>query len=83
MKREIALDHGGDVSSLLYATPPSPVEVGRRPPGGYLTPAFLGARKWAEMLPNPCILGGPQQRGQNFRASSARPYVWPVAIDPW
>ena len=26
---------------------------------GYLTPAFLGARKWAEMLPNPCILGGP------------------------
>ena len=35
---------------------------------GYLTPAFLGAHKWAEMLPNPCILGGPQQRGQNFRA---------------
>ena len=26
---------------------------------GYLTPAFLGARNWAEMLPNPCILGGP------------------------
>ena len=50
---------------------------------GYLTPAFLGARKWAEMLPNPCILGGPQQRGQNFRAPLVRPYVWPVAIHPW
>ena len=24
-----------------------------------------------------------QQRGQNFRAPSAPPYVWPVAIDPW
>ena len=29
----VRLPHGGDVSSLLYATPP-PVEVGRRPPGG-------------------------------------------------
>ena len=26
--------HGGDVSSLLYATPPPPIEVGRRPLGG-------------------------------------------------
>ena len=26
--------HGGAVSSLLYATPPPPVEVGRRPLGG-------------------------------------------------
>ena len=49
---------------------------------GYLTRAFSGARKWAEMLPNPCILGGTQQRGQSFRAPSAPPYVWPVAIDP-
>ena len=24
-----------------------------------------GAHKWAEMLHHPCILGGPQQRGQN------------------
>ena len=31
---KIAYAHGGDVSSLLYATPPPPVEVGRRPPGG-------------------------------------------------
>ena len=28
-------------------------------------PCLLGARKWAEMLRQPCILGGPQQRGQN------------------
>ena len=41
---------------------------------GMLLPLVL-ARKWAEMLPNPCILRGPQQRGQNFRAPSARPYV--------
>ena len=28
-------------------------------------PCLLGAHKWAEMLRQPCILGGPQQRGQN------------------
>ena len=27
---------------------------------GYLTPAFSGAQKRAEVLRNPCILGGPQ-----------------------
>ena len=34
---------------------------------GYLTPAFSGAHKWAELLGNPCIFGGPQHkaRGQN------------------
>ena len=32
---------------------------------GSLTPAFSGARKWAEMLHKPCIFGGPQQGGQN------------------
>ena len=30
---------------------------------GYLTPAFLGAQKRAEMLCHPCILGDPQQSG--------------------
>ena len=33
---------------------------------GYLTPAFLGARKWAEMLPNPCILGVPSKGDKIF-----------------
>ena len=32
---------------------------------GCLTPAFSGAQKRAEMLPNPCVLRGPQKRGQN------------------
>ena len=26
---------------------------------------FSGAQKWAEMLNNSCILGGPQQKGRN------------------
>ena len=34
---------------------------------GCLSPPFSGARKWAEVLRNPCILGGPQRqaRGEN------------------
>ena len=41
---------------------------------GYLTPAFSGppktptfsaGHKWEELLRNSCILGGPQQGGQN------------------
>ena len=31
----------------------------------YPTPAFSGAQKRAEVLCNPCILGGSQRRGQN------------------
>ena len=31
----------------------------------YLTTTFSGAHKWAELLPDPCLLGGPQQTGQN------------------
>ena len=32
---------------------------------GFPTPTFSGAHKRAELLHYPCILGGPQQRGQN------------------
>ena len=34
---------------------------------GSLTPAFSGAQKWAELLRNPCFIGGPQRqaRGHN------------------
>ena len=32
---------------------------------GYLSHAFSGAHKWAEVLRNPYILGGPQTRGPN------------------
>ena len=31
---------------------------------GYLTPTFLGAQKRAEVLRQPCILGGPQRQAQ-------------------
>ena len=31
---------------------------------GYITPAFSAARKWAELLRNPCIVGGPQKRDE-------------------
>ena len=31
---------------------------------GYLTPAFLVVHKWAELLRNPCILGGPQRQAR-------------------
>ena len=40
---------------------------------GYITPAFSGAQKWAELLHKPCVLRGPQQRGQNQK--------WPPL--PW
>ena len=33
----------------------------------YITPAFSGACKWAEVLNNPCILGGPQTLGDKIR----------------
>ena len=30
-------------------------------------PAFSGAHKWAKMLHNPCILGGPQTKRDKIR----------------
>ena len=32
---------------------------------GYITPAFSGSHNWAEVLRNPYVLGGLQERGQN------------------
>ena len=34
---------------------------------GYITSAFSGAHKWAELLRNPCVLWGPQKRGHYGR----------------
>ena len=31
---------------------------------GYLIVAFLGAKKMAHLLRNPCVLGCPRQRGE-------------------
>ena len=54
--------HGRALSSLWYATPlrSGPKAPGGGGGGGCLTPAFSGAHKRAEMLRNPCFLGGPQ-----------------------
>ena len=47
---------------------------------GCLTRAFWEAHKWAEMLHHPCILGGPQQRGQNQSGptSGRKCYITPA-----
>ena len=44
---------------------------------GYLTPAFSGAQKRAELLRNSCILGGPQcqARGQKQKCGSRYPQL--------
>ena len=43
---------------------------------GCLTPAFLGAHKWAEMLRHPCILGDPQTKGDKIRIGCQTPAFW-------
>ena len=30
-----------------------------------ITPALTGAQKWAELLRNPCVLGGPWEKGKS------------------
>ena len=49
---------------------------------GCLTHAFSRAHKWAEMLQNPCILGGPQKKRDKIRTSCLTPvfsgaHKWP------
>ena len=39
-------------------------EQGDKIKSGYITPPFSRAQKWAELLRNPCVLGGRQTRGQ-------------------
>ena len=66
----------------------------RWPPSGqncYITPAFLGPpnkgtkskvpHKWAELLYHPCVLGGPQTRGQSQRwpANGQNCYITPAS----
>ena len=61
-----------------YVTPAS-LEVPNAKRGeqirvGCLNPAFSGARKRAELLCNPCILGGPRReaRGENHMRKIGR-----------
>ena len=46
------------VTSAFSAIPNT--KHGEKIGSGYLTPAFLRAQKGAELLRNPCVLGGPQ-----------------------
>ena len=43
---------------------------------GYLTPAFSGAQKRAEMLCHPCILGHPKQRGTKLDVATSPLPSW-------
>ena len=67
---------GGSAISPLYCwgfpTKGSKIRI------GYLSHAFSGAQKWAEVLRHPCILRGPQQRGAKSElAASAMPSPGP------
>ena len=48
--------------TLAFSGVPNKADIIGR---GCLTPAFSGAKRRAEVLPNPCVLGGPQHKGQN------------------
>ena len=47
-------------------------EQGDKITRGGLTPAFLGARKRAEWIGKPCILGGPKKR-DNIKSGQPTP----------
>ena len=74
-KPEVATSHvrswGPRTGRMWYVTPafsgPPNAKRGEKIRVGYRTPAFSGAKRRAEVLRNPCILGGPkpQARGYN------------------
>ena len=45
---------------------------------GYITLAFSGAQKWAELLRNPCVLGGSEERTKSKEATSPLPSRGPT-----
>ena len=49
----------------------------------YLTPAFSGAQKRAEMLRHPCILGDPQTKGDKIRIGCLTPAFSGVTSKIW
>ena len=53
------------------------VKRGEKIRSGYLTLAFSGAKKRAEVLHNPCILSGPQRqaRGENQKRAPQRIHI--------
>ena len=60
---------GGNATSPLHSEG-SPTK-GNKITSGYLTPAFSGAQKRAEMLRHPCILRDPQQRGTKSQVATS------------
>ena len=53
-------------ATCVFSGAPNP-KRGEKIRSGYLKPAFSAAQRRAELLRNPCILGGPQSqaRGEN------------------
>ena len=59
---------GGGLGGVAYkdrARPPPPPPPPVKIRIGYITPAFSGTQKRAELLHNPCVLRGPPKGGQN------------------
>ena len=62
---------GGNATSPLHSWGSPTPSVGSKIRSGYLTPAFLGAQKRAEMVRHPCILRGPQREEQGAKSEVA------------
>ena len=62
-----------------HAAGPFALHESRRHSGGYITPAFSGTHKWADLLGNPCGLRGPQ-RGDKIRSGYITPAFSEVPI---
>ena len=62
---------GGNATSLLHSRGSLTLSGGSKIRSGYLTLAFSGAQKRAEMLYHPCILGGPQRQAQGAKSELA------------
>ena len=56
---------------------PAAVASGAPPrPNHVVKKEFSGARKWAEMLHHPCILGDPQTKGDTIRIGCLSRAFW-------
>ena len=62
---------GGNATSPLHSRGSPTPSVGSKIRSGCLTPAFLGAKKWADMLHHPWILGGSQRQARGAKSEVA------------
>ena len=65
---------GGNATSPLHSR--GSTTKGNKMKSGYLTPAFSGAHKRAEMLCHPCILGHPKQRETKLNVATSPLPSW-------